>query len=170
MSQQFRNLMAEIPTCVGVIVARCESQLYACTISSLISLSVDSGKEEVLFVLRTGSTTGEVLKLCGRFGVNILNKSQSPIAIAAGGSLKGIELKNYLSEVFRTQGHEELVFRQAKVFLSLKLKNVISSETSEIFICTVEMNESFYDSSSPPLIYSSRRFGFALNDERNLSG
>jgi flavin reductase (DIM6/NTAB) family NADH-FMN oxidoreductase RutF len=170
MSQQFRDLMAEIPTCVGVIVARSESGLHACTISSLTSLSIDSGKEEVLFVLRAGSSTGEVLKICGRFGVNILNKSQSPIATAAGGSLKGTELKEYLSGVLRTQDHEELAFRQAKVFLSLKLKRVISSETSEIFISSVQMNESFFDSYNLPLVYSSRRFGFASNDEGNFSG
>ncbi len=170
MTKQFRDLMAEIPTCVGVIVARSESGLHACTISSLTSLSVEPGKEEVLFVLRTGSSTGEALKNCERFGVNILSKSQSPVASAAGGSMKGAELKDYLGGFFKTPNQEELVFEKTTAFLSLTLRTVIYSETSEIFLCRVQMNDSFFDKNNLPLVYSSRRFGFASSNEGNLSG
>lgn len=170
MSKHFRDIMAEIPTCVGVIVVRGSEGLQACTISSLTSLSVELGKEEVLFVLRSGSSTGDALKDCDQFGINILSQSQATVATAAGGSLKGTELHNFLNGVFKSQHPNELTFEKVKAFLSLKLSKIISSESSEIFICRVQTQDSFFCDETTPLIYSSRRFGFVSRKESDLSG
>ncbi len=170
MSKQFRDLMAEIPTCVGVVVVRFGDQLQACTISSLTSLSVELGKEEVLFVLRSGSSTGEALRACQDFGINILSESQAAIAAAAGGSLKDVQLHEFLHDLVKTQHPNELNFENVKVFLSLKLDRVIPCETSDIFICRVVTEDSFFDDELTPLVYCNRKFGSVLVEQGSFSG
>jgi flavin reductase (DIM6/NTAB) family NADH-FMN oxidoreductase RutF len=170
MSKQFRDLLAEIPTCVGVVLVRIGDQLQACTISSLTSLSVELGKEEVLFVLRSGSSTGEALRVCQQFGINILSESQAAIAAAAGGLLKNVELHEFLNDLVKTQNPNELKFENVKLFLSLKLDRVIPCETSDIFICRVVIEESFFDDELIPLIYCSRKFGSILVGQGSFSG
>ena len=51
MDMEFRNAMSLIPTSVSILALIDNSKITACTISSLVSVSIDPLNPEVLFVL-----------------------------------------------------------------------------------------------------------------------
>jgi hypothetical protein len=156
----FRDVMAGIPSCVGVVSIKRDEHLFGCTISSFISLSVDQGAEKVLFVLKSDSQTGLRLKDGHNFTVSILNANQSEIARVAGSGLPPDELTQFLIENSESSSSGLSIIRDCIIGFELLLEQSISVENAELFICKVlgvHLTQSDY---SAPMVYLKRRFGY----------
>ena len=81
--QRFKDCMSKIPTSVSVVSCIDNSFLSACTISSLMSVSVDSSI--ILFVLKSKSGTLQSLIGSTYFSINLLSIKQSESSVAFSG-------------------------------------------------------------------------------------
>ena len=149
-NDKFKDAMSLVPTSVAVVWLTDEqNQFFGCTISSFISVSVIQDCEEVAFVLRTNSKTGERVRNSKNFNISILNRSQEKIAkIFSQGLLSG-DLNLAIKA-------KSMWFEESVCEFSLAMKQEVILENSIIFVASVK---SF--SSRPnlqPLIYIAREY------------
>lgn len=159
MIPNFRDTMAGIPTCVGVLIVEHEGDISGCTISSFTSLSVDEGSEKVLFVLRSNSQTGLHLKELGNGTVSILEATQAEIARAAGGNLKSAGLTRFLGENSESSISGFPSIRDSCTSFELVLEETVKIDNAELFICKVVGVRQFDPGYSHPMVYLNRKFG-----------
>jgi flavin reductase (DIM6/NTAB) family NADH-FMN oxidoreductase RutF len=149
-NDKFKDAMSLVPTSVAIVWLRDEqNQFFGCTISSLISVSVIQDCEEVAFILRTNSKTGERIRNSKNFNISILNRNQESIAKIFSQGLLSTDLNVAIKA-------NSMWFEESVCEFSLSLKQEITLENSTIFVASVK---SF--SSRPnlqPLIYSARKF------------
>jgi flavin reductase (DIM6/NTAB) family NADH-FMN oxidoreductase RutF len=146
----FKEAMSLIPTSVAIVwLTSDQGQISGCTISSFISVSVIENDEEVAFVLRNNSRTGQSIKSSQNFKISILSREQFEIASVFSQGLQIIDLNLALQE--HPMWHENSVCE-----FSLRMKQEIVLSHSTVFLAGVA---SFI--SRPhlkPLIYSAREY------------
>ena len=85
----FKDAMSLVPTSVSVLRVTSSvtnPQVVAVTISSLISLSVAHGEEEIMFALKNNSYFGQRLLEEKVFSISLLNSGQDNLARKYGSS------------------------------------------------------------------------------------
>jgi flavin reductase (DIM6/NTAB) family NADH-FMN oxidoreductase RutF len=80
LQRAFRDAMASVCTPVSVVTAVLEGLPYGTTVSAFASLSMEPPM--VLVALDRGSDSLQVVHQAGRFGLNVLESSQSSLAVA----------------------------------------------------------------------------------------
>ena len=158
MIESFKDLMARIPTCVGVIVFESPTRVGACTISSFVSISVENGHEEVIFTLRRGSNTGGELKKLENFSISILKSNQSDIAKLAGRNLPKKEIQEILLNISKRNSDNVLVLNESFITFVVKFKEAFSVGSSEIYLCHVLSGEQTPTANHFPMVYYNREF------------
>lgn len=158
MIKSFKDLMARIPTCVGVIVYESRTGVGVCTISSFVSISVENGHEEVIFTLRRASNTGDELKKLENFSISILKSDQSDVAKLAGSNLPKKEIQELLLNNIERNSDNVLVLNESFITFVLKFKEAFSVRNSEIYLCQVLSGEQTPAANHLPMVYFDREF------------
>lgn len=158
MNENFKDLMARIPSCVGVIVIESCHGIGACTISSFVSTSVENGHEEVIFTLKRTSNTGNQLKKLEKFSINILKSDQSEIAKIAGSNLPQNEMQELILNKSERNSDNVLVLNESFISLVLKFKGAFAVGESDIYVCQVLSGEQNKAENHLPMVYFDREF------------
>ena len=158
MTISFKDLMAAIPTCVGVIIYKMDDYLGACTISSFVSVSVESGDETVMFTLKQGSRTGESLMAVTKFSVCILNSEQQNFARLGGTNLSRDEIQDKLIDKVAWTPEGIPFLSESHMCFDLQLQQRVKVGQSDIYLCKVLSSRSNIHLSKAPMIYVNRKF------------
>lgn len=150
--------MAEVPTSVGVITCMGAEGVIGCTVSSVVSVSVEADDEKILFALKKGSRIGILLGQGKRFTLSILNESQQDIATSAGGKLKHNELVSFLSEHIDSDSDDGFPIRESRVVFLLSVDQVFETTNSDVFFCKVHSARICGETKRRPLLYFRRSF------------
>lgn len=150
--------MSEVPTGVGVVTCMSGNDIIGCTVSSLISISVEPGDEKVLFALKRESYVGKIISQKSNFFLSILSEYQTEVASAAGGRLKHLELTTFLEERIDSIAQGNLFIKDSKIAFSLIVEQVIDVKSSNIFICKVRSAILNKEVLGDSLIYFRRTF------------
>ena len=149
-NDKFKEVMSLIPTSVAIAwIRNDQSEIFGCTISSFISVSVEKENEAIAFVLRNDSRTGYAISNSENFTISILSKDQVEIANIFSRGLPIAEMNSAIRTYPTWNDCSTCEF-------SLKLQRQILLSNSTIFIADVV---SFL--SRPrlePLVYSARKY------------
>jgi flavin reductase (DIM6/NTAB) family NADH-FMN oxidoreductase RutF len=151
----FRDAMSLVPSSVSVLATWGDSRIYACTISSLVSVNISPDYPEILFVLKKDSSTGDLIKANKFFTINLLSHKQrdsahefsSPRTISVG-----ID-----STKWRLESGNQLELIGSRVFMACELNQIYEDHLADIYVARV-LNYKF-DNSKPALIYDERKYG-----------
>jgi flavin reductase (DIM6/NTAB) family NADH-FMN oxidoreductase RutF len=151
----FRDAMSLVPSSVSILATLVDSRIYACTISSLVSVNISSDDPEILFVLKKDSSTGALIKTYKFFTINLLSHKQrdsadefsSPRTISVG-----ID-----STKWRLYSGNQLELIGSRVIMSCELIQVYEDHLADIYIAKV-LNYKF-NNAIPALVYDERKYG-----------
>ena len=149
----FKDFMSLIPASVSVVGLVKKSQIYGCTISSLVSLNVVN--PELLFVLRNGSGMLNVLGQQEPFSINVLSDGQRELAEFYS-SKREIESFASSSNPWKETNFGSIVLEASRISFVCRLKRKEELETSTLIFCTPEA--AIVSAGASPLIYSGREF------------
>jgi flavin reductase (DIM6/NTAB) family NADH-FMN oxidoreductase RutF len=150
VNDEFKETMSIIPTSVAIAwLTNDQGQILGCTISSFISVSVIQESEEIAFVLRSNSRTGQTIRSAKSFKISILSKEQIEIAKIFS---MGMELNDLNSAILN---HPTWVDNAVCQF-SVKLKKEIHLSNSIIYVASV--NSFLSRPSLQPMVYSAREY------------
>jgi flavin reductase (DIM6/NTAB) family NADH-FMN oxidoreductase RutF len=155
MDRDFRDAMSLVPSSVSIVASLNDSKITACTISSLVSVSIDSFNPEILFVLKKASFTGSSIKNNKLFSLNVLASSQQNFAAKFSNQRDfdyEYDPKNWLISLGNTV---ELI--GSRVFMSCELIQVYEDHLADIYIAKV-LNYKF-NNAIPALVYDERKYG-----------
>jgi flavin reductase (DIM6/NTAB) family NADH-FMN oxidoreductase RutF len=155
----FRDAMSLVPTSVSIIRLTPKvknSEIVAATVSSLISVSVMEGKEEVLFALKNDSYLGQRLVQEKSFTINLLGSRQDFIAKLYGSSKPIANLLDVNHEKLWLEVEGSFHLKNSLVSLNCELSDHHVREYSTIYFGRV--TESITSAIDSPLIYQNRNF------------
>jgi len=152
----FKDAMSSIANTVSVLAVRnTHEHVHACTISSLVSVSVVEDNEAVLFVLKKNSKIGTLIREHGHFSINVLGEGQSSYASEYSSSRNG----EFVSQSkWAPQGNEFVRLIDCKVFFACTIEKIIDEWSSDLYIARVMSLE--LNSDGTCLIHKNRSFGF----------
>lgn len=150
--------MSEVPTGVGVVTCIGSDGIIGCTVSSVVSVSVEPNDEKILFALKKESYIGKIIGQKSKFSLSILSEHQADIASAAGGKLKHSELTTFLEERIECDTGGNLFIQDSKIAFSLSVDEVFDASSSNIFLCKVQTAIVNGEVLGNPLIYFRRSF------------
>lgn len=159
----FRDAMSLIPTSVSVVALINKSKIVACTISSLVSVSIDPVNPEVLFVLKKESHTGSLIVKNKFFTLNVLANNQQNFALEFS---KLRNLDQELDSSKWTLSSENFVeLNGSRVVMECEINQVYEDHLADIYVAKV-LNYKF-DINMPALIYDERKYGSFLLNSHN---
>ena len=163
MDEDFRNAMSLIPTSVSVVALINNSKVTACTISSLVSVSIDPQNPEILFVLKKDSHTGSLIKKGKFFTLNVLAKSQQSFALEFS---KQRELdQEFDSNKWNLSSRNFVELNGSRVIMDCQINQVYENHLADIYVAKVLNYKS--DTTSAALIYDERKYGSFHPDSQN---
>lgn len=163
MDMEFRNAMSLIPTSVSIVALINNSKISACTISSLVSVSIDPLNPEVLFVLKKESHTGSLIAKNRFFTLNVLAGNQQNFASEFS---KQRDLDQDLdSNGWKLSLENFVELNGSRVVMDCELNQVYEDHLADIYVAKV-LNYKF-DSTIPALIYDERKYGSFLSNSHN---
>jgi len=149
----FKEVMSLIPTSVSVLSCIVGKDIYGCTISSVVSVSVDESKPEILFVLKKNSKIAQLISTYNFYTINLLADSQ--VNMATKYSSFRIP-DSVMDSSWRVEGNFADL-KESRLNIRCAFTNKYDSHESDIF---VGMALSFSEiSSSKALIYNHRIYG-----------
>jgi flavin reductase (DIM6/NTAB) family NADH-FMN oxidoreductase RutF len=159
----FRDAMSLVPSSVSLLATLVDSRIYACTISSLVSVNISSDDPEILFVLKKDSLTGNSIKTSKSFTINLLSHTQrdsadefsKPRAISVGVD----------STKWRLESGTQLELTGSRVFMACELIQVYNDHLADIYIAKVLRYK--FNNAHPALIYDERKYGSFHPDSQN---
>jgi flavin reductase (DIM6/NTAB) family NADH-FMN oxidoreductase RutF len=155
MNRDFRDAMSLVPSSVSIIASLNDAKITACTISSLVSVSIDPINPEILFVLKKGSFTGSLIKVNEIFSLNVLANSHQNDAVKFSNQRDSNHEYDPKNWKFSSGNTVELI--GSRVFMACELIQVYEDHLADIYVAKV-LNYKF-DSSKPALIYDERKYG-----------
>ena len=159
----FRDAMSFIPTSVSIVALINNSKISACTISSLVSVSIDPLNPEVLFVLKKESHTGSLIAKNRFFTLNVLADDQQNFASEFS---KLRDLEQELDSNKWTLISENFVeLNGSRVVMECEINQVYEDHLADIYVAKV-LNYKF-NSTIPALIYDERKYGSFLPNSHN---
>ena len=163
MDMEFRNAMSLIPTSVSIVALINNSKITACTISSLVSVSIDPLNPEVLFVLKKESHTGSLIAKNRFFTINVLADNQQNFASEFS------RLRDFDQEVdsnrWKLRSEKFIQLNGSRVVMDCEFNQVYKDHLADIYVAKVLNYE--FDSTTPALIYDERKYGSFLPNSHN---
>ena len=152
-AQLFKNCMSRIPTSVSLVSVVDQGFLIACTISSLMSVSVDSSV--ILFVLKSQSKTLVSINQSQYFSINLLSQSQADLSIEYSGKRENQEIEN-LQDPWEISQEKFPILRKSALSLACEIidSKIIGSST----LVTATILSQLTSEESDPLIYLNRSY------------
>ena len=163
-SMNFKDAMSLVANTVSVLSVRSfNERVHACTISSLVSISVIKDSEMVLFVLKKDSKIGTLIRDVGYFSINVLGKGQASYASEYSSDRK----VEFVSQgKWAPHGNELVKLNDCKVFFACTFEKIIEDYPSNIFIARVTTLE--LENEGSCLVYENRNFGFVNSISKSL--
>ena len=159
----FRDAMSFIPTSVSIVALINNSKITACTISSLVSVSIDPLNPEVLFVLKKESHTGTLITKNRFFTLNVLASNQQN---SASEYSKQRDLDQDLdSNVWKLSSENFVELNGSRAVMDCEINQIYEDHLADIYVAKV-LNYKF-DSTMPALIYDERKYGSFLPNSHN---
>jgi flavin reductase (DIM6/NTAB) family NADH-FMN oxidoreductase RutF len=155
MNRDFRDAMSLVPSSVSIIASLNDAKITACTISSLVSVSIDPINPEILFVLKKGSFTGSLIKINEIFSLNVLANSHQNDAVKFSNQRDSNHEYDPKNWKFSSGNTVELI--GSRVFMACELIQVYEDHLADIYVAKV-MHYKF-DDANPALIYDERKYG-----------
>ena len=159
----FRDAMSFIPTSVSVVALINNSKITACTISSLVSVSIDPVNPEVLFVLKKESHTGSLIAKNKFFTLNVLADNQQNFA-SEFSKQRDLD-QEFDSNKWNLNSSNFVELNGSRVIMDCQINQVYENHLADIYVAKV-LNYKF-DSTVPALIYNERKFGSFHPDSQN---
>ena len=163
MDAEFRNAMSLIPTSVSIVALIKNSKITACTISSLVSVSINPLNPEVLFVLKKKSHTGSLIAKNRFFTLNVLASNQ--LNFASEFSKQRDSDQDLDSNVWKLSSENFVELNGSRVVMDCEINQVYEDHLADIYVAKV-LNYKF-DSTIPALIYDERKYGSFLPNSHN---
>lgn len=155
MDAEFRNAMSLIPTSVSILALNTNSKIIACTVSSLVSVSIDPQNPEILFVLKKGSHTGSLIEKYRFFTLNNLANNQQNFALEFS---KQRDLDQEVDSniwKFGSKNFVELI--GSRVIMNCEINQIYEEHLANIYVAKVLDYK--FNSEMPALIYDERKYG-----------
>lgn len=149
--------MSCIPNSVSIVAASVGGQVVGCTISSLVSVDVESPK--VLFVLKNDSSTLKALSGLSVFSISVLAENQGEIAQTFSSQYKNHPLDAW---IFEDDGSPRL--NGSLGHFSCKVEDLYIRGSATIVIAQVISQD--FSTGLRPLVYRLRSFGSFLDSEK----
>jgi len=163
MDAEFRNAMSLVPTSVSIVALINNSKVSACTISSLVSVSIDPRDPEILFVLKKESHTGLLIKKDKFFTINTLAKNQQSFALEFS---KQRDLdQEFDSNKWNLSSSNFVELNGSRVIMDCQINQVYENHLADIYVAKVLSYK--FDSTVPALIYDERKYGSFHPDSQN---
>ncbi len=159
----FRDAMSLIPTSVSVVALINKSKIAACTISSLVSVSIDPVNPEVLFVLKKESHTGSLIVKNKFFTLNVLANNQQTFA-SEFSKLRNLD-QELDSNKWKLSSENFVELNGSRVVMECEINQVYEDHLADIYVAKV-LNFKF-DSNMPALIYDERKYGSFIPNSHN---
>ena len=159
----FRDAMSLIPTSVSVVALINKSKIAACTISSLVSVSIDPVNPEVLFVLKKESHTGSLIVKNKFFTLNVLANNQQNFA-SEFSKLRNLD-QELDSNKWMLSSENFVELNGSRVVMECEINQVYEDHLADIYVAKV-LNYKF-DTNMPALIYDERKYGSFLLNSHN---
>jgi flavin reductase (DIM6/NTAB) family NADH-FMN oxidoreductase RutF len=163
MDLEFRNAMSLIPTSVSIVALINKSKITACTISSLVSVSIDPSNPEVLFVLKKESHTGSLIAKNKFFTLNVLSDNQQNFA-SEFSKLRDLD-QEFDSNRWKLSSEKFIELNGSKVVMDCEINQVYKDHLADIYVAKVLDYK--FDSTKPALIYDERKYGSFLPNSHN---
>lgn len=155
---EFKDFMAQIPTCVSVLATSTSTGVQACTVSSIASYDV---KNPGLFVvLQNKSKTLDAIERTGDFSASILTLEQKNLALHFSSKEKKSTRDTDVAFDFNTEGSIPYLSSSLGVAFC-KLEKIVALEHTTILLGRVTNLISFENKS--PLIYANRKYTSLIN-------
>jgi flavin reductase (DIM6/NTAB) family NADH-FMN oxidoreductase RutF len=155
MDAEFRNAMSLVPTSVSIVALNNNSKIIACTVSSLVSVSIDPQNPEILFVLKKGSHTGSVIEKNRFFTLNILANNQQSFALEFS-KQRDLDQEFDLNRwKFGSRNFVELI--GSRVIMDCEIIQIYEKHLANIYVAKVLDYK--FDITKPALIYDERKYG-----------
>ncbi len=151
--------MSHIPASVSVVGSfgiDFQSGIVAATISSLVSVSITAGGEEVLFALKNESFLGKYLLESPLCSISVLNDQQRDVADFYGSRSSAIQSPDERSETYWNRSMGFPYIDEASVVFLCEIREKITRLYSTVYFAKV--NQFFTDESQKPLVYVNRKF------------
>ncbi len=155
-----KDTFSRIPTSVSVVCVlpvESPSQIFAATISSLMSLSVSPKEEEVAFALKRNSYVGNKISAGISFSISVLNLNQSDIAKYYGRTKDATDTGEGKGINYWDLSQEFPFIKSSVIVLECELDQQIVCSHSTIYIAKILRFRNLTEIS--PLIYQDRNFG-----------
>lgn len=159
----FRDAMSFIPTSVSIVALIDNSKITACTISSLVSVSIDPLNPEVLFVLKKESHTGSLIAKNRFFTLNVLADNQQNFAVEFS-KLRDLD-QELDSNRWNLRLENFIELKGSRVIMDCEINQVYDDHLADIYVAKV-LNYKF-DSTIPALIYDERKYRSFLSNSQN---
>jgi len=155
MDAEFRNAMSLIPTSVSLVALNNNSKIIACTVSSLVSVSIDPQNPEILFVLKKGSHTGSSIEKNRFFTLNILANNQESFALEFSKQRDLDQAVDSNLWKFGSKNFVELI--GSRVIMNCEINQIYEKNLTNIYVAKVLDYK--FDILKPALIYDERKYG-----------
>lgn len=155
---EFKNFMAQIPTCVSVLATSTSAGVQACTVSSITSYDV---KNPGLFVvLQNKSKTLDAIEHTGNFSASILTLEQKNLALHFSSKEKNSTRDSIVTFDFNREGSIPYLSSSLGVAFC-KLEKAVTLENTTILLGRV--TELINLENKSPLIYANRKYTSLIN-------
>jgi flavin reductase (DIM6/NTAB) family NADH-FMN oxidoreductase RutF len=155
---EFKDFMAQIPTCVSVLATSSSTGVQACTVSSITSFDV---KNPGLFVvLQNESKTLDAIEQMGNFSASILTVKQKNLALHFSSKEKNSTRDTSVGFDFYRKNSIPYL-RSSLGVAFCKLEKTVALENSTILLGRVTDLISLENNS--PLIYANRKYLSLIN-------
>ena len=155
MDTTFRDVMSTIPTSVSIIATYDGIFHSACTVSSIVSVSISDQNPEILFVLKKNSVTGEEIQKNTYFSVSILSNSQVEVADFYS-KPRDMNIK-VDRKIWNIESSNLMELNDSKAFMECELLTIYKAHLADIYVAKIldyKVNKLLSS-----LIYNERKYG-----------
>jgi flavin reductase (DIM6/NTAB) family NADH-FMN oxidoreductase RutF len=150
---EFKDFMAQIPTCVSVLATATSTGVQACTVSSITSYDVKS--PGLFVVLQNKSKTLDAIEHTGNFSASILTLEQKNLALHFSSKEKNSTRDSIVTFDFNRE--RTIPYLSSSLGVAFcKLEKTLALENSTILLGRVTELISLENKS--PLIYANRKY------------
>jgi flavin reductase (DIM6/NTAB) family NADH-FMN oxidoreductase RutF len=155
---EFKDFMAQIPTCVSVLATATSTGVQACTVSSITSYDVKS--PGLFVVLQNKSKTLDAIEHTGNFSASILTLEQKNLALHFSSKEKNSTRDSIVTFDFNRE--RTIPYLSSSLGVAFcKLEKTVALENSTILLGRVTELISLDNKS--PLIYANRKYSSLIH-------
>jgi flavin reductase (DIM6/NTAB) family NADH-FMN oxidoreductase RutF len=155
----FKDAMSKVANTVSILAfdeGKESEEIFAVTISSLMSVSVSENEEEILFVLKNNSHAAMKLMVGTRFTINVLSDLQSDLAQTYGGTRHLKEFRSQLTKDCWDIVGDVPMLKNAHLVFTAEINHIVQRKYSNLYLGHI--SNFIVSSDTQPLIHYLRMY------------